>query len=352
MLSALRKSVMPLVLGAAFAALTGCSQDQEATAPARSATPIAAYEIATRDLSRPLRLAAPVETRALIRLAARTAGTVQEVLFEEGERVKKDQLLARLDVAEAEAELARTEAELASARLDYDRAVELRRRGVATELEFQTARVAMEVAESHRTLWRSRVGYGRIQAPQDSMVIARYVEPGEAVQTQDTLFELANMEQLVLRLGVSEMDVVHLQHGQIIPLTLDALPGITLEGQVRRIFPAAQGTSRLITVEVQLPADSYERGVKPGFLARVDTAIDPRPNTLVVPSAAIGSDEEGPYVYIISDERLQRRRVEPGITRGRWTELVTGVEVGERILASNPIDMSDEQPVRVVTQHD
>lgn len=352
MLSALKKSVMPLILGAMLAALAGCAQDEETTPPARSATPIAAYEVATRDLSRPLRLAAPVETRALIRLAARTAGTVQEVLFEEGERVQKDQLLARLDVAEAEAELARTEAELASAKLDYDRAVELRRRGVATELEFQTARVAMEVAESHRTLWRSRVGYGRIQAPQDSMVIARYVEPGEAVQTQDTLFELANMEQLVLRLGVSEMDVVHLQHGQIIPLTLDALPGVTLEGQVRRIFPAAQGTSRLITVEVQLPADSYERGVKPGFLARVDTAIDPRPNTLVVPSAAIGSDEEGFYVYIISDERLQRRNVEPGITRGRWTELVTGVEVGERILASNPIDMSDEQPVRVVTQHD
>ena len=160
------------------------------------------------------------------------------------------------------------------------------------------------------------------------------------------------MEQLVLWLGVSEMDVVHLQHGQAIPLTLDALPGVTLEGQVRRIFPAAQGTSRLITVEVQLPADSYERGVKPGFLARVDTAIDPRPDTLVVPSASIGSDEEGSYVYVIDDERLQRRSVEPGISRGRWTELVSGVQAGEHILASNPIDMSDDQPVRVVTQHD
>ncbi|HDZ55157.1 MAG TPA: efflux RND transporter periplasmic adaptor subunit [Pseudomonas xinjiangensis] len=346
--------LLQLVLGlTAFFVLHGCGgKDDPPAAATRSSTPIAAFEVRTEDLSRPLNVAAPVQPSALINLAARTAGTVQEVLYEEGDRVPRGQLLARLDVAEASAELDRAEAELASAVLDYERAVELQRRGVATQLEFQTARVAKEVAESHKALWESRVSYGRIEAPQDSMIIARHIEPGEAVQTQDTLFELANMERLVLRLGMSELDVVHLEPGQAMPLTFDALPEVTLEGRVRRIFPAAQGTSRLITVEIELPQSAWEQGVKPGFLARIDTTIDRRPDTLVVPAAAIGSSEQGHYVYAIKDDRLQRRQIETGISRSRWTEVLNGVEPGEMILASNPIDMADDQAVRVVTTHE
>jgi membrane fusion protein, multidrug efflux system len=344
--------LLPLLLLGAALTLAGCSDDETAPSPSRPATPIAAFEVQTRDLSRPLRLAAPVEPRSLIRLAARTEGTVREVLQEEGARVRRGELLARLEVSEAEAELQRTEAELASAKLDYERAVELRRRGVATETEFQTAQVAMAVAESHRALWASRAAYGRVEAPQDSTVVARHIEPGEAVQSQDTLFELADLDQLVLRIGVSEMDVVHLAPEQAIPLRFDALPELRLEGSIRRIFPAAQGTSRLISVEVSLPAGAYAQGVRPGFLARIDTRIDRQPDTLVVPSAALGNDQQGQYVYLIENDRLQRREVQTGIVRGRWTQILGGLETGELILASNPIDMSEDQAVRVVTRHE
>ena len=275
------RCTLPALLGLIL--LAGCQPQTTSSASEREATPVAAHQVGTRDLSRPLRLAATVEPRALISLAARTEGTVQRVEVEEGDRVRAGQLLARLDVAEAAAELARAEAQMASAKLDFDRAIELRRRGVATEIEYQAAEVALQVARSQRDLWRSRVAYGRIEAPHDSTIIARHIEVGEAVETQSTLFELADLEQLVLRLGVSELDVVHLRQSQSLPVTLDALPELRLEGVVRRIFPAALGTSRLITVEVLLPASAWEQGVRPGFLARIDAAVDPRPDTLVVP---------------------------------------------------------------------
>ncbi|WP_165443811.1 efflux RND transporter periplasmic adaptor subunit [Pseudomonas jilinensis] len=338
-----------LVLFASLLLVSACQPEAPPVSASNNATPVAAYSVSTRDLSRPLRLSASVEPRTQIRLAARTAGTVQAVHHEEGERVQRGQLLAQLDVAEAAAELARTEAQLNSARLDYQRAVELRRRGVATELELQTAQVALQVAESHQALWSSRVAYGRIEAPQNAIITARHIDPGEAVDAQDTLFELADMDHLVLRLGVSELDVVHLAPGQQIPVHLDALPDLRLTGEVRRIFPAAMGTSRLITVELVLPPSSWDLGVKPGFLARIDTGIDPRPDTLVVPSAAIGSGDNGNYVYTITQEQLGYRPIQTGITRGRWTEIIDGLEPGETILASNPIDMQDAQPVRIVT---
>lgn len=340
-----------LSLATLIISLAACSPEPPAPrAPA--STPVAAFEVTTRDLSRPLRLAATVEPAVVISLAARTEGTVREVLVEEGDRVETGQLMAQLDVAEAAAELGRAAAVMASAKLDFDRATELKRRGVASAIEFQAAQVALQVARSEHELWQSRVAYGRIEAPRDSTVVMRQIEPGEAVEAQSTLFELADLDHLVLRLGVSELDVVHMQAGQSLPVSIDALPDLQLEGSIRRIFPAALGSSRLITVEVTLPENAWVKGVRPGFLARIESVIDPRPDTLVVPAGAVGTMNQENYVYVIENEALVRRAVTVGITRDRWVEILAGLEPGETVLASSPIDMLDGQTVQVVKRHE
>jgi membrane fusion protein, multidrug efflux system len=342
-----------VVVGAAV--LAACGDGDGATAPVERVerqTAIAAVEIQPRDLSRQLSLSGTVEPRVTLRLAARTAGAVQKVLVEEGEAVQDGQLLAELDMSEARAELARARAEEESARHDYRRATELRERGVVSAVQYDTARVALQVAESEHALWRTRVEFGRIHSPLKAVITARHIEPGEAVQSQDTLFELAALDDLVIRLGVSELDVVHLAPGQPVPVRLDALPELELEATIRRIFPVAQAASRLTTVEVALPEEAMALGVRAGFLARIRMAIDVRRDALVVPSSAIGVHDGTAYVYVISNDRLSRREVQPGVTRGQWTEIVAGLEVGEQVLASNPIEMRDGQPVRVVSMRD
>lgn len=334
--------------------LTGCDRNASAggadARPAERRTPIAAAEVDVRDLSRRFSQSAAVTPRASIRLASRTSGTLSQVHFEEGEAVRQGQLLAELDISEQAAELARARAEEEQARLDYQRASDLRGSGVVSPAEYQRARATLQVAESERLLWETRVAFGRITSPRDAVITARHVEPGEAVQAQDTLFELAALDELVIRLGISELDVVHLQTGHPVPVRLDALPALALEGQIRRIFPSADASSRLVTVEIALPANASSLGVRPGFLARVDIAIDPRPDALAVPAAAIGEREGRRYVYVIdTDERLQPRDIETGLTRGQWTEVVNGLERGERVLASNPIDMREGQAVRIVS---
>lgn len=338
------------VVGIALLAACG-SGDGAAPAPNAVAppTPVAAIEIEPRDLSRQLSLSGTVEPRVTVRLAARTSGAVEEVLVEAGDEVEAGQLLVRLDISEARAELARARAELESARLDHRRAQELRDRGVVSAAQYETARVARQVAESELALWQTRVEFGRVHSPLKAVVAERFIEPGEAVQAQDTLFELAALDELVIRLGVSELDVVHLVPGQAVPVRLDAFPDKQLAATIRRISPLAQPGNRLITVEVALPPDASALGVRPGFLARVSMAIDPRPDALVVPASAIGLHEGRPYVFVIADEQLRRRHVERGVTRGQWTEIVSGLEPGETVLASNPLEMRDGQNVRIVS---
>ncbi len=97
-----------------------------------------------------------------------------------------------------------------------------------------------------------------------------------------------------------------------------------------------------------LPQDAPDNGVLPGFLARVRMPIDERPNVIAVPPSAIAEDDDEHYFYVIDDDLLHRRTIERGATRGKWTEVSEGLEKGEIVLATNPIDMNEGDRVRIV----
>jgi membrane fusion protein (multidrug efflux system) len=344
-----------VLLLAALLAPSGCGGERPAPMPAQGETarnewraPVAAVTVAPRDLSRVLNVSGTVRPLTAIRLASRASGTVAAVYVEEGSSVEAGALLAELDVSEQQAELRRADARAAEAEAEYRRMAELSSRGLASAADYQRARAALGVAQAERELWRTRVEFGRITAPRATVVTARHIEPGEAVQAQQVLFELADLDALVLHLGVSELDVVHLVEGQRMPVVLDALPDLPLEASLRRIFPVAVATNRLVTVELALPGEAANLGVRPGFLARVRMAVDSRPQALAVPNGAVGEDERGHYLFVIEDERLVRRNITLGVTRGEWTEVVDGLGEGEIVLATQPIDMREGQPVRIV----
>jgi membrane fusion protein, multidrug efflux system len=333
--------------------LAGCGGGERASetddaAGAERGLPIAAVEVQPRDLSRQVAVTGTVEPRMHIRLASRTSGTVDDVFFEAADNVQAGDLLARLDMSEHRAELERTRALQQEARLEYRRYADLQEGRMVSATEYQRARAALEVLNSEVKLWETRIAFGNVTAPRDGVLTARHIEPGEAVEAHELLFELAALDALVIRPGISERDVVHLEVGQTIPVRLDALPGLELEGTLRRIFPSADAGSRLVPIEVALPADAMDRGVRPGFLARIRITVDERGGALAVPAAALGEDGQNRYVYLVRDERLARRTVEPGVTRGEWTEIRAGLEPGDIVLATNPIDMRDGQRVRIV----
>lgn len=342
------KIIVVLLLAALMNACSGEPEAENGQVGEERRTPIAAYEVVPRDLSRQVTLSATVEPRILIHLNSRTQGRVQDVHVEEGDAVEAGQLLAEFDVSEHAAELRRAEAREQEARLEYDRVQQLRDSDSISVAEQQRAEAAFKVAQAERELWQTRMDFGLIQAPQHAVVVDRYIERGESVEHQEPLFELATMQELVLRPGVSERDVRYLTVGQKVPVRLDAMPDEFIEGSIRRIFPMADRSSRLVQVEILLPEDSFEKGILPGFLGRIPMIIDARPNTLVVPAAAIGDGDGERYIYLVRNERLHYQVVETGITRGQWTEIQSGIEAGDVVLATNPIDMSEGIAVRIV----
>lgn len=335
-----------------MACLVACARNetpQQAPQRAQFSLPVQAAEVVPRDLSRSIRVSAPVEPLRTIRLATSVEGIVAEVLVEEGDRVGAGEVVARLDVAEQRAELSRARARLEERRAHLARLEDLRRRDYVDAGTYDTARAELSIAASDVELWETRVGFGTIRASADGTVVARHVEPGEAVSRHASVADLADLDQLVLRLGVSELDVVALQPDAPVAVQIDALAGAEpVEARIRRIFPAAEAASRLVVVEVELPGAAGQ-GVRPGFLARAELLVDRRERRLAVPASAVAELENGHYVMLIGgDDRLERRPVRVGITRGGWQEILEGLAEGDRVVATNPLDLSEGASVRIV----
>lgn len=311
--------------------------------------PVRAAEVGPRDLSRVVRISAPVEPMRIIRLAARTEGVVTDMLVEEGDVVSAGEVLARIDVREQRAELARARARLNEMRANFERMQQLRDRDYIDAAQYETARAELEIAESEVELWQTRVDFGTVTSSIGGTVVERYAEPGEAVSRHEPLYAIADLSSLVARLGVSELDVGDLRVDDAVLVRIDAIDGDNpVAGVIRRIFPAADPESRLITVEVELP-EAREMGIRPGYLARARLLVDSRPDVLAVPSVAVGESRGQHFVMVVNGEnRLERREVTAGVIRGAWREVVNGLEPGETVVAANPLEMTAGEIVRIV----
>lgn len=332
--------------------LAACADDPEPAAQGQSearALPVQALTVAPRDLSRIVTVSNAVEPMRVIRLAARTEGVLDEVLVEEGDTVQAGQHLARIDVREQEAELNRARARLQERRATFERFEQLRERNYVDLASYEAARSELKVTETDVELWETRVQFGTVTSSIDGTVVGRYIEPGEAISRHAALFSIADLSSLVVRLGVSELDVGNLRAGDAVVVNIDAVGERNpVPGLIRRIFPAAESDSRLITVEVGLP-DSQDFGVRPGFLARARLLVEQRENVLAVPAGAV-AESDGEFFVMVVDggERLERRVIQPGVIRGAWREVLSGLEAGERVVTANPMEMTAGERVRVV----
>ena len=217
--------------GGGEAATPGAGQGGQGAA---RALPVAAAPVVRRDLARSVQVAGAVEPVRLIGVNSQTSGTVLAIHAEEGDRVRAGALLAQLDGREAEAQLARARAVLETAAAKFARDSQLHTATIVTDAEFDASRSAYGVAKSDVQLWETRRAFTRIVAPSAGVVTAKQIEAGSAVTPNQRLFDLADVSLLVVRVQLSELDVVHLQPGATVEVSLDAYPDAQLAGQIGR----------------------------------------------------------------------------------------------------------------------
>ncbi len=330
--------------------LPGCEQSDDSAPSGEQPMAVAGYELQPMDLSRIVRASATVEPENIITIASRMEGLVTSLNVREGDQVQTGNIFLTFDTQELQAELSRAKAQLELAEASFSRTEQLFERNAVSRAEFEESRANLQSAESEVNLLETRLSFGTIRANQSVTVLNRYVEEGDAISVNEPLLRVADTNRLVARVGIPERDYVFLNEGQTVELQIDAYPDETFSGSIQRLYPSSNENSRLFTVEVRVPSNTENnRVIRPGFLARVMTYADRRPDILAVPSESLlASEEDDRFVYIINDEnRIERRDVTTGIERRNWTEILEGLEAGDVVIGANPATLRENLLVNV-----
>ena len=303
-----------------------------------------------------------VQPREKVEVKSKVAGQVERVLVDEGDAVKKGQLLLRLDPTDYRREVARCEADVAQAKnaiefatLTLDRKKRgLADRGVAAadvelaENELKVKKVQLQTASVALAAAQDRLRYTQIESPMDGTVIQRGIQPGEVVTpgVQATfegkpLLTVADVRVLVVKADFNQIDVARIAIGQPVSLTLDALPGRTFQGKVSRVAPASQQPKgkeiEVFPIEATVEGDAA--GVRPGMTADLRVHLDRKADVLALPIEAVVRDKDNGKAYVTKvtllnggKRKTDKVEVKTGAKNDRELEIVEGLKEGDRVL--------------------
>ena len=299
------------------------------------------------EISRTVSLSGTVEPIRTIGVNSQLAGALLSVRVEEGNSVSTGQVLAQIDDRELAAQELSAVAEFNVAAAALARSEQLRERQFITAAEYERDRTAFIAAEASLQQLRTRRGYALVRSPVTGVVLKKLVEAGDVVGQQTRLFDIGDVSTKVVRAGVSELDVAALTPGMEVAVALDAVPGRQFSGTIRRIFPSADPTTRLVPVEVALSGEA-SRLASPGFLARVELPVGTRSNVLLVQASAVQGATGSEAVFVVADGKAARREVEVGSWARDRVEIISGLQPGELVVTSGGNGLRDGAAVRVV----
>ena len=323
-----------------------------------------------------------VTARRRATVSSKITGKIIDLNIEEGMAVKTGQILARLDsetqraavaLAVAQAEAARqnvneTEVRLAEARVNLARVSKLVGVGYSTAAEVDAARASVQSLEARVNAERERVqvaerqiaveqtnlGSTVIRAPFDGVVISKDAQPGEMVSpvsagggfTRTGIGTIVDMASLEIEVDVNESYINRVRPGQKVTAVLDAYPDWQIPAQVITSVPAADRQKATVLVRIAFletdPRILPDMGVKVTFLRDdegASTAPAARAATLV-PNSAVRTEGSQSYVFVVVNDRVDRRAIKTGGSDGDRLEVLAGVNAGERVVISPPAELS------------
>ena len=331
--------------------LAGCKQSSPDASPA----PVALVEsqaVAKRTLKETISAYGTTEfaTADATTLTVQVESQVAQILVTSGSSVQRGQVLLRLVPS------ATTRLDLGKAKLDADAAVRerdrvarLRADGLVTEGELRAATNAAASAVALRNSLGARTGPAAqltLRATRDGIVDALSVQPGDVLAAGAVAARIAPSDSLQVRLGVEPHEAQRVAAGQFVQVESLAPQGMpvaaVISGVDRRIDPQ----SRMIAALVRLPTHT---GLLPGAALHAEIVVAEHKDVLAAPRTAVLYAGEQAYLYVVSENKAQRRDVSLGIRDGDWLEVTAGLKGGEALVTSGNSVLVDGMAVRTAS---
>lgn len=332
-----------------------------------------------------------VVAQRMASIASKGTGRIEYLGVEEGDEVKKDQVIARLEDSDVEATLAKRKANLGMARaalqqveatlnesaLDFERQSKLYvdqaiiskaeydlsdakyKRAIAT---VASAKAAIEVAKASIREAEVDVENTRIRAPFDGTVLAKNADVGEVIapltgsaSSKSAVVTIADMDSREVEADVSESNIQRVKAAQACEIVLDAFPNISYNGYVHKIVPTADRSKATVLTRIRFEELDErvlpEMSAKVYFLAKDYEKSDAEASPITVaPRGAITRRDGREVVFAVRDDTVVETPVVVGENFGQLTEIKSGVSAGERVVLNPPVTLKTGNKIQLETR--
>lgn len=329
-----------------------------------------------------------VTARRRATVSSKVTGKVVQIFVEEGQAVRQGQVLARLDDSQARAELALAQAQVSAARksaaqdqarlheaeLNLQRRQRLMQENVVGRAEVETAQADVDslkariayaqeqiaVAQSQVRLRQTDLDDMVVRAPFSGVAISKDAQQGEMVSpvsagggfTRTGIGTIVDMSSLEIEVDVNESFINRVRPEQKVEAVLDAYPDWQIPAHVITTVPTADRQKATVRVRIAFdkldPRILPDMGVKVSFLRDEEPAQAAAPAArFTVPKSAVRTLDGRTVVFVLKQDRVERRAVRAGLEEGDQVEVLSGVSAGEQVVVEGPADLKDGDRVKV-----
>jgi len=307
-------------------------------------------------------------------VASKITAQLLEISVEEGSRVKKGDIIARLEGADAAAarqqaqanvsvsrySLAQARAELEDAKVSYEREKELVAQEYTTKAQYDSAEAryrkaaagvsgaqsAVKAAEAALEAAKVNVEYTVIRAPFDAVVLTKNADIGDiitplgaAANAKAAVVTIADMNSLQVEADVSESNLEQVKAGQPCEIQLDALPDKRFRGEVHMVIPTADRSKATVMVKVRFvdkdPRVLPEMSAKVAFLSKAVSPEEEKSRTTINPAAVVSRNNKS-TVFVIQGGQVEEQEISTSGKLGDLLVVTGGVKAGDRVVLNPP----------------
>jgi len=312
------------------------------------AVPVEISELALGPIEAVLAFSANLEAENQVSVVAEAQRQVTELLTEEGKRVRRGQVLMRLQNEAQHSALAKVKSQVAKAEREFARQERLYKQDLISEETYNNANYELEQLRISQADAERELGYTEVRAPISGTVTSRMINLGDQVQIGQALFEIIDFNSIVARIYVPEKHLAELRTGLPANVSAQAAAGLDYACNVKRIAPIVDPKSGTVKVTVAVGA---QPGLRPGMYVDVNLITATHNEAVLVPKRAVVYDNDQMFVYRMKGEdRVERIFIESLLADKHSVEPVSGLEAGDRVVVAGQAGLKEGALVKLPSE--
>ncbi|MFQ5770031.1 MAG: efflux RND transporter periplasmic adaptor subunit, partial [bacterium] len=295
-------------------------------------------------------LSSNLETEKMTDVYSRVQGLVDKIFVEEGDYVKKNQVLMKLEADEYSLAEAKARVEYEQQNSLYERSEAMYKKQLLSKEEFEQARFGIEAKKIQWQQAKLNLDYTNITSPISGVIGERLKRQGDRIQPSDKLFTVINTEEMIAVVHIPEKEISNIAKGQRAFVTSDHLPGKEFSGWIKRVSPVVDPQSG--TFKVTIGLRNVENRLRPGMFVNIHIITDTHKNAVLIPKTAIVYENENMHVFVVRDSLAHKITLKAGYQDYEKVESLSGIEEGEKIIVVGQAGLKDKTKVNIVAERE